>query len=32
MGANARKHTMTEDEFRALLAAERDTPMPPPVE
>jgi 5-methylcytosine-specific restriction endonuclease McrA len=29
---NGRKHTMTEEEFRALLAAERAALAPPPVE
>ena len=29
---NAEKHTMTEDEFRARLAAERDAARPPALE
>lgn len=29
---NARKHNMTEEEFRARLAAERDVPEPPTLE
>jgi 5-methylcytosine-specific restriction endonuclease McrA len=31
-GCNGRKHTMTEEEFRARLAAERAVIMPPTVE